>query len=130
VDEAKLQRTERWLDTRGARFVLVGLALPILRSFVAIPAGTARMDFVRFFPAAVAGIAAFCFGLAGGGWALGQSYERLQHDLRYVEIAVVAAVVLAAVYWLVRRSRTVGRSRTEGTARSSTLPPRAEDPPR
>jgi membrane protein DedA with SNARE-associated domain len=118
VDDAKLRRTERWLDTRGAGFVLVGLALPILRSFVAIPAGIARMDFVRFFPAAVIGIAAFCFGLAGGGWALGQSYSRLQHDLRYVEIVVVAAVVLAAVYWIVRRTR------------SSTLPPRAEDPPR
>ncbi len=118
VDDAKLERTERWLDTRGAAFVLVGFALPILRSFVAVPAGTARMDFVRFFPAAVAGITAFCFGLAGGGWALGQSYERLQHDLRYVEIAVVVAAVLVAAYWIVRRTR------------SSTLPPRAEDPPR
>ena len=66
VDQVKLERTERWLDTRGALFVFAGLALPIVRSFVAVPAGTARMDFVRFFPAAAAGIAIFCFGLAGG----------------------------------------------------------------
>jgi membrane protein DedA with SNARE-associated domain len=119
VDAAKLERTERWLDTRGALFVLAGLALPIVRSFVAIPAGTARMDFRRFFPAAVAGVAAFCFGLAGGGWALGQSYTTLQHDLRYLEIAVVAGVLLAVAYWIVRRRR------------SSTLTGRASaDPPR
>src|SRR5919204_566988 len=106
VDAAKLERTERWLDTRGALFVLVGLALPIVRSFVAIPAGTARMDFRRFFPAAVAGVAAFCFGLAGGGWALRRSYTTLQHDLRYLEIAVVAGVLLAAAYWVLRRRRS------------------------
>jgi len=118
VDDAKLRRTERWLDAHGAVFVLLGLALPIVRSFVAIPAGIARMDFVRFFPAALLGVTAFCFGLAGGGWALGQSYSTLQHDLRYLEIAVVAGVLLGGAYWVVRRRR------------SSTLPTRAEDPPR
>jgi len=118
VDQVKLERTERWLDTRGALFVFAGLALPIVRSFVAVPAGTARMDFVRFFPAAAAGIAIFCFGLAGGGWALGRSYSTLQHDLRYLEIAVVAGVLLAAAYWVLRRRR------------SSTLTGRAPDPPR
>jgi membrane protein DedA with SNARE-associated domain len=118
VDETKLARTERWLDTRGAGFVLVGFALPLVRSFVAVPAGIARMDFPRFYAAAVPGIAAFCFGLAGGGWALGRSYSKLQHDLRYLEIAVVLGVLLAAGYWIVRRRR------------SSTLPPRAPDTPR
>jgi membrane protein DedA with SNARE-associated domain len=76
------------------------------------------MDFVRFFPAALLGVTAFCFGLAGGGWALGQSYATLQHDLRYLEIAVVAGVLLGAAYWVMRRRR------------SSTLAARAEDPPR
>jgi membrane protein DedA with SNARE-associated domain len=116
VDEAKLQRTERWLDAHGAKFVAVGCALPILRSFVAIPAGIARMDFRRFFPAALLGAAVFAFGLAAGGWALGSSYSKLQHDLRYLEIALVAGVVGLAVYWAVRRRR------------STTLPPRVQDP--
>jgi len=116
VDEAKLDRTERWLDTRGSAFVLVGFALPVLRSFVAIPAGIAKMDFPRFLPAAVLGCTAFCFGLAGGGWALGTGYHRLQHDLRYLEIAVVVGVLLAAAYWVLRRRR------------STRLAPRAEDP--
>jgi membrane protein DedA with SNARE-associated domain len=118
VDEEKLDRTERWLDTRGAAYVLAGFALPLLRSFVALPAGIARMDFPRFFPAALAGCTAFCFGLAGGGWALGRSYTKLHHDLRYVEVAVVLGVVLVAAYWVVRRRR------------SSTLSGRATNPPR
>jgi len=119
VDATKLERTERWLDRRGAIFVFVGLALPIVRSFVAVPAGTARMDFARFFPAAVAGIAVFCFGLAGGGFALGRSYSTLQHDLRYLEIAVVAGVVLLAAYWVMRRFRS-----STLTGRAPTDPPR------
>jgi membrane protein DedA with SNARE-associated domain len=118
VDEVRLDRTERWLETRGEGYVVAGFALPILRSFVAVPAGIVRMDFRRFLPAAVAGCAAFCFGLAGGGWALGRSYTKLHHDLRYVEAAVVVAVVLLAAYWVLRRRR------------SSTLSGRAGDPPR
>src|SRR5207244_11183632 len=90
----------------GAPFVRLGLGLPIVRPFVAIPAGIARMDFVRFCPAAVLGVAAFCFGLAGGGWALGRSYSTLQHDLRYLEIVVVAGVLLGAAYWVLRRRRS------------------------
>ena len=50
--------------------VPVGLATPVVRSFVALPAGVAGMPFRRFLPLAFLGCVPFCFGLAGGGWAL------------------------------------------------------------
>jgi membrane protein DedA with SNARE-associated domain len=61
------------------------------------------MPLVRFFPLALVGILAFCFGLAGGGWALGRSYDRLHHDLRYVYVAVAVAVVAMLAYAVLRR---------------------------
>lgn len=118
VDEEKLERTERWLERRGSAFVVVGFAVPLLRSFVAVPAGIARMALPRFLVLAGLGCAAFCFGLAGGGWALGRGYARLHHDLRYVEIAVVAGVLALAAYWVLRR------------VRSTRLAARAPDSPR
>ncbi len=118
VSDAKLDRAERWSDGSGAPAVALGFALPIVRSFVAIPAGIVRMELPRLAAAAIAGCLPFCFGLAAGGWALGRSYSHLHHAFRYVEAAVVVAVLVALAAWLVRRRR------------SSTLSRRADDPAR
>ena len=54
---------------------------------------------------AFVGGAVFCAALGGAGWAVGRSYTRVHHDFRYVEVALVAGVLLLAVYVLVRRRR-------------------------
>jgi membrane protein DedA with SNARE-associated domain len=117
VTDRRLDRTQRWFARFGAIAVPLGLATPVVRSFVAIPAGIAELPLRRFIPLAALGIAAFCFGLAGLGWAVGRSYQHVHGALRYVDYAVVAGVVLLGAYWLVRRRR-----------RSSTLTGRAGDP--
>ena len=106
VTPARVERTERWFERFGSFAVPLGLATPVVRSFVAIPAGTARMSFRRFTPLAFLGCVPFCFGLAAGGWALGSSYDRLHHDFTYVTIAIVAVVVAAIGYLVLRRRST------------------------
>jgi membrane protein DedA with SNARE-associated domain len=103
ITPARVQRAERWFDRFGPFAVPLGLAAPIVRSFVAIPAGFAHMAFRRFLPLAFLGCCIFCFGLAAGGWALGASYNRLHHDFTWVSIAIVAAVVVLIGYLVVRR---------------------------
>jgi membrane protein DedA with SNARE-associated domain len=106
VSAAKLDRAERNFEDRGALAVPVGFALPLVRSFVAIPAGIMRIELRRFVPLALIGNAVFCFVVAGIGWAVGKSYERIHGDLRFVDAAVVAALVLAALaYFILRRRR-------------------------
>ena len=117
VNPGKLDLAEDRVARYGPPVVAVGFALPIARSFVAIPAGIFRIPLARFLPLAVLGCAAFCFGLAGAGWALGSSYVRFHHDFRYVEIAIAVAIVALLAYLVLRR-------------RSTTLPRRAADPPR
>ena len=111
VDAEKLDRTERRFHDRGALAVPLGFALPLARSFVAIPAGIVRVDLRRFLPLALIGIAVFCFAVAGIGWAVGNSYSRIHGDLRYVDgaIAVIAIVIVAAWLILKRRSSTLAR---------------------
>jgi len=101
-----LGRAERWFDRHGDWAVFLGRVTPVVRSFVSIPAGLARMPLGRFTVLTALGCVPWCFGLAGAGWALGSSYERLHRDFRYVDILVVAALVLLALAWLVRRRRT------------------------
>ena len=113
VSDAKLDRAERWFERFGDWAVPLGLALPVVRSFVAIPAGIVRVPFRKFLVLALLGSAVFCFGLAAAGWALGSAYTHAHHDLRYADYAVVAGIVVLAAYLLyrwVRAARVTGRA--------------------
>ena len=68
------------------------------------------MPLPRYTVLTAIGSAAWCFAFAGAGWGLGRSYERFHRDFRWVEYAVVVAVVALAGYlvfrWLsARRAR-------------------------
>lgn len=115
----KLARADRWFDRYDDAFVLVGRVLPVVRSFVAIPAGLGRMPLGRYTALTIPGSALWCFGFAGAGWALGAHWERFHHAFRYAEYAVVAAILLGAAYavWRWRSSRLARRARAADTAR-------------
>lgn len=93
---AKLDRAEGWFDRWGNVGVLVGRITPVVRSFVSIPAGVFEM------PLALIGSAVWAFGIAGAGYGLGSSYERFNHDFKYVEYVVVAGVLALAAYLVLR----------------------------
>jgi membrane protein DedA with SNARE-associated domain len=118
VSDAKLDRAERWFERFDKWAVPLGLATPLVRSFVAIPAGIVRLPFRIFLPLAAVGCAVFCFGLGAAGWALGTAYTHAHNDLGYVDYAVLAGVLLLAAY-LVLRWLKAGR-----------VNPRADDPAR
>ena len=103
VTPQKLDRAHRWFERFGALTVAVGLSVPVVRSFVAIPAGIARLELRRFAPLALIGCIPFCFGLGGAGYALGSSWDRVHSAFRYVDYAVVAGAVLLALYLLFRK---------------------------
>jgi membrane protein DedA with SNARE-associated domain len=102
----RLARAERWFDRFGTVAVPLGFATPLVRSFVAIPAGIFEWPLRRLLPLAALGSAVFCAVIAGIGWAVGSSWHSASHDLRYLDIVVAVGVVAVAVYWLLRRRRT------------------------
>ena len=112
MDAEKLARAERWFERYGDITVFVGRITPVIRSFVAIPAGIVRVPLPRYTVLTLVGSAIWCFGLAGIGWALGANWERFHELFRYADYAVAALLVLAAV-WLAlkwRSSRLAGRA--------------------
>ena len=113
LDAERLDRAERWFDRFDDWAVPIGLATPLARSFVAIPAGIVRVPFKKFLVLAALGSAAFCFGLGAAGWALGSAYTHAHHALRYADYVVVAAALLIAAYLVAR----VTRRRVSDTAR-------------
>ena len=113
LDREKLDRADRWFDRYGDAAVFLGRMTPVVRSFISIPAGVVRMPIVRFTVLTFLGCIPWCFGIAAAGWALGSSYENFHHDFAYVEYAVLAAVILLAV-WLILRWRSSKLARRAG----------------
>jgi membrane protein DedA with SNARE-associated domain len=106
----KLAKAERWFDRWGDAFVFFGRVTPVLRSFVAIPAGVLRIPLGRYTLLTIPGSAIWCFALAGAGWALGANWERFHEAFRYVDYAVAAGVIALAAYLVLRwRSSRLAR---------------------
>ena len=102
VSPKKLDKADRWFEHYGDWFVLFGRVTPVIRSFVAIPAGIGRMPLGRYTVLTIPGSAAWCLGLAGVGWAVGSNWESFHERWHYVDYAVVAAIVVVAVFLVLR----------------------------
>ena len=109
-------RAEAWFDRRGDSAVFIGRLTPVVRSFISIPAGVFQSPFGRYTLLTLAGSAIWCFVFAGIGWGVGTSYRRVHEEFRWVDYAVIAAVVFVAA-WLVFRHFSKRRARADDPAR-------------
>ena len=99
----ELDRAEYFFRRWGSITVLVCRLLPAVRSFIAFPAGVARMPLLRFHIYTFVGSWPWCFALAWVGMKLGKAWDtdpRLKHVLHSAD-AVIIAIVLAGVVWFV-----------------------------
>ena len=111
----KLERAERWFARFGDWAIFLGRVTPVIRSFVAIPAGIFRMRLVPYTLLTLLGSAIWCFALAGVGWALGANWEHFHDAFKYADYAIAALVVAGVAYLLLRlrggrRRRALERS--------------------
>jgi membrane protein DedA with SNARE-associated domain len=80
--------------------------LPIVRTFISVPAGVARMPLWRFTLFSIAGAVPWVMLLVWGGMVLGDHWQDIKHNLRGLDYLVAAAVVLAFGLFLWRHLRS------------------------
>jgi membrane protein DedA with SNARE-associated domain len=117
LNEAKLDRAERWFERWEDWAVFLGRLTPLVRSFVSIPAGVFRMPLGPYTALTALGSAIWAFGIAGAGYGLGSSYERFHHDFRYAEYAIGAGLLLLAAYLIYRWGKAGTVRRRDDPAR-------------
>jgi membrane protein DedA with SNARE-associated domain len=117
VTPDRLERAESWFDRYGDAAVFFSRVVPVVRSFISIPAGAVRMPLGRFTLLSFLGTIPWCFGLAGAGLALGTGWDRFHNAWRYADYGV-AAVAAAALLWLGYRTAR-SRSRKRSLERSA-----------
>jgi membrane protein DedA with SNARE-associated domain len=105
VTPARMARAERWFEQRGEIAVLVGRCVPIVRTFISLPAGVARMPFWRFTLFTLVGCIPWVLGLTLIGVQVGPSWERWRHRLEYADYIVGAALVIGVAVYLLRARR-------------------------
>jgi membrane protein DedA with SNARE-associated domain len=108
VTPARLALAERWFEKRGEWAVLIGRCVPIVRTFISLPAGVARMPFWRFTLFTFIGCVPWVLGLTLIGVQVGPSWQRWRHRLEYLDYIVAAAIVIGIVYLYIRARRRRG----------------------
>ena len=79
------QRADRWFQRYGEPVVLFGRVIPLLRAFVSLPAGVARMPLVRFTVLTLIGTFPLVLALALAGEALGSDWKSVRKGFEYVD---------------------------------------------
>jgi len=106
IKPSHIEWADRWFQKYGDPAVFFSRMLPIIRTFISLPAGVARMPFWRFTLLTLAGCAPWVLGLALAGQAVGSEWESVRKYFEYVDYAVIATILVGIVYLLIRRRRS------------------------
>ncbi|HQT83771.1 MAG: alkaline phosphatase [Acidiphilium sp. 37-64-53] len=100
LDRAELTRVEGFFARYGSVTVLVSRMLPVVRTYIALPAGMARMNFWKFQAYTFIGSLPWCLALAYVGFRLGKAWETnprlhaVMHDFTIATVAVLACLIV------------------------------------
>jgi membrane protein DedA with SNARE-associated domain len=109
VKPEHLRWADRWFERHGDATVFFTRMLPIVRTFISLPAGVARMPFWRFSVLTFAGCVPWVFMLTFIGKQVGDRWESWKDSLHYFDYAVAAAIVLGVAYLIIKNRRDRAR---------------------
>lgn len=104
ISKHEIDIADRWFQTRGQWIIFFARLLPVIRTFIAFPAGVARMNRTTFHVYTFAGSLPWCLGLAYVGQQLGirliDEHSPLKQFMHKFDAAIAAVLVLGAGYFL------------------------------
>ncbi len=107
IPKSELALVDRWFDRRGEIIILVARLLPVVRTFIAFPAGVARMNRTKFHVYTFVGSLPWCLALAYVGQQLGlrllDADSPLKKFMHKFDAAIAAVIVVAGVYFVYSR---------------------------
>jgi len=106
ISQHDLELADRFFAKHGTKAAFFGMLLPVVRSFISFPAGISRVKFWKF--AAYVFLGAFLWSVVLGyiGEKLGENWITLREKFKGFDVAIVALIVLAAVWWIWRHLKS------------------------
>lgn len=102
-----IERADRWFDRYGDRITFFSRLLPVVRAFISLPAGIAKMKIGKFVLYAFLGAFLWSTVLAYGGYVLGQHWDKIREAIRPFDYPIVAVFVLLVAFFVWRRLRAL-----------------------
>jgi membrane protein DedA with SNARE-associated domain len=108
IKPSHLEWADRWFAKYGDAAVFFSRMLPIIRTFISLPAGVARMPFWRFSVLTLAGCVPWILMLTLIGKSVGDNWDHWKNNLHYVDYAVAALILVGLAVLLLRWRRGGG----------------------
>ncbi len=120
INQEKIEKSEKFFTDHGVTATLVGRVLPAIRQLISIPAGLAKMNFAKFILYTTIGAGVWNSILAAMGWYLhsfvpkDQLEDKINEYSEYIKAVIIAAVLLAIAYFIIRAIIKNNRKTTSG----------------
>lgn len=98
-----LEMADRFFARYGDWAVFIARLLPVIRTFIALPAGIARMNVLRFHVFTFLGSLPWCYALAYAGFKLGGRWTELRHYFHRFDTALGIVIIAGAVWFIHNR---------------------------
>ncbi len=101
ITHSKLELADKWFFKHGGKAVLIGRFLPIIRTFISLPAGIAHMDLKKFVTYTFIGSLPWCFALGYLGIKLGQNWGIIEGYFHILDIIIeigILGIILYLIY--------------------------------
>ena len=118
ISRQDLELADRWFSRYGEAIIFTSRLLPAIRTFIAFPAGVARMNLTRFVLYTFAGSLPWCLGLAYVGQKLGEQWnkdERLKTLFHRFDFVIGIVALLAIIWWVRRHLKHLKADRAQAT---------------
>lgn len=105
ISSHDLDLADRWFYRSGNWIIFVSRLLPVVRTYISLPAGIARMHLLKFLVYTFFGSFIWSWGLSFGGYLLGEHWEKIREVMRPFDLPIVAVILALIVFYIYRHIR-------------------------
>lgn len=109
ISHHDVEMADRWFDKHGQAVVFFSRLLPVIRTFISLPAGIAKMKFIPFVLYTFLGSLPWCYLLAYVGQRLGDKWDVLGAYFHRFDTAIGIVIIAAAIWWIWRHMKHMRR---------------------
>jgi membrane protein DedA with SNARE-associated domain len=102
-----VDQAEDWFKKYGELAVFASRMLPVVRTFISVPAGIARMNFWKFSFYTFVGSYPWSLGLAYGGFKLGENWEDMRQVMRPFDFPIAGIIIVVVAWFIYHRIKTI-----------------------
>lgn len=109
ISKSKIEKSDEYFNKYGEKIVFYSRLLPIIRTFISLPAGISKMDFKKFTLYTFAGSLIWSMILGYAGYKMGENWIMIRSWFHIADIAVIIFIISFIVYKVIIKHKKVNK---------------------